>query len=62
MQNCIFYLPFLTVFCLFSFFHGVRLIRIFTLCILHFCILHFCILHYSNQLLSVRRSRADGDS
>ena len=57
MQNCIFYLPFLTVFCPFSFFHGVRLIRIFTL-----CILHFCILHYSNQLLSVRRSRADGDS
>ena len=57
MQNCIFYLPFLTVFCLFSFFHGVRFIRIFTL-----CILHFCILHYSNQLLSVRRSRADGDS
>ena len=52
MQNCIFYLLFLTVFCLFSFFHGVRFIRIFTL----------CILHYSNQLLSVRRSRADGDS
>ena len=57
MQNCIFYLPFLTVFCLFSFFHDVRFIRIFTL-----CILHFCILHYSNQLLSVRRSRADGDN
>ena len=57
MQNYILYLPFLTVFCLFSFSHGVRPIRIFTL-----CILHFCILHYSNQLLSVRRSRADGDN
>ena len=54
MQNCIFYLPFLTVFCLFRFFTVSGLSE--------FSHSAFCILHYSNQLLSVRRSRADGDS
>ena len=26
------------------------------------CILHSCILHHSNELLSARRSRAEGES